>query len=174
MQTPPRETRDVNTSRESSLPESVENNENIHSNDSDDESNEDTVVVLERSGTTSTNNHNPIVNNINNANNGIGGGVWNADAPLWALGPIDSETQMEERLEIILGKLKDLQMQSCRQFFLLCLVPTILMSVVIWAIIADLGHCGNDDLTTCSRERRTFINAYTSRCICRAIRLNSG
>ena len=187
-----RQTRDVNTAGESRLPEGDNennNNENVELNnvDSDDESNEDTVVVLDGAGnpnnTNNTNNNNNnnnnntntvITNSINTAANSGGGAIWNADAPLWALGPINSENRTEERLETIRVKLRDLQRQSCRQFCLLCLVPTVLMSVVIWAIVADLGHCGDDVLTTCSRERRTFINAYTSRCICRAVRLNSG
>ena len=58
-------------------------------------------------------------------------------------------------------------------FALLCLVPTSLLLIVIAAIISEDGECnvsGEDGVTVCERESRSFVNAFTTRCVCDAVR----
>ena len=74
----------------------------------------------------------------------------------------------EGRLAVIRNNLRDSYSHSCRKFLLLCLVPTVLLGVVAWSLLGDLGDCHVDDMTTCARERRVFVNAYTARCICQS------
>lgn len=57
------------------------------------------------------------------------------------------------------------------------MVPTAFLLIVIVAILSEKGECNspvaeNASMTTihCELEPRTFVNAYTSTCICDAIR----
>jgi hypothetical protein len=62
-------------------------------------------------------------------------------------------------------------------FFLLCLVPTALLVIVIAAIVSDDGDCGSsgdDELLACEMEPRSFANAFTTTCICDAVRIPEG
>ena len=41
---------------------------------------------------------------------------------------------------------------------------------MIAAIVSEDGECGSTaGLTVCEREPRSFVNAFTSRCICDAV-----
>ena len=44
--------------------------------------------------------------------------------------------------------------------------------IVIAAIVSEDGECstGENALTVCAREPRSFVNAFTSRCICDAVK----
>lgn len=44
---------------------------------------------------------------------------------------------------------------------------------MIAAIISEDGECnvsGEDGVTVCERESRSFVNAFTTRCVCDAVR----
>jgi hypothetical protein len=51
---------------------------------------------------------------------------------------------------------------------LLCLIPTALLLIVVVTVFGEEEPCGSE-VTTCRQEARTFINAFTTRCICDAI-----
>ena len=60
---------------------------------------------------------------------------------------------------------------------MLCLVPTALLVIVIAAIVSYDGGCGGsggDELTACEMEPRSFANAFTTTCICDAVRIAEG
>ena len=58
-------------------------------------------------------------------------------------------------------------------FLVLCLVPTALLIIVVAAIVSKDSDCGTVGLTTCEMEPRSFTNAFTSACICDAVRITS-
>ncbi|KAL3783156.1 hypothetical protein HJC23_001506 [Cyclotella cryptica] len=46
-----------------------------------------------------------------------------------------------------------------------------LLLIVIAAIVSEGGEClGAEGITICEREARTFVNAFTTRCVCDAVR----
>lgn len=72
------------------------------------------------------------------------------------------------------------------------MIPTALLLIVIVAILSERGECGSSSthsggdggtfsssslsgssniMIQCQREPRTFVNAFTSTCICNAIRV---
>ncbi len=61
-------------------------------------------------------------------------------------------------------------------FLVLCLVPTALLVIVIAAIVSEDGDCGSggDELMACEMEPRSFANAFTTTCICDAVRIAEG
>jgi hypothetical protein len=77
--------------------------------------------------------------------------------------------EMEERRrQVLLRELQRVQRASFIHFMLLCLIPTALLLVVVFAVIGDEEDC-ESDVANCVKEPRTFINAFTTRCICDAI-----
>lgn len=84
-----------------------------------------------------------------------------------------TEEAMALRREAIHREVERVQRSNFVHFLFLCLVPTTLLLIVIAAIISEDGECSNgeDGLTLCEREPRTFVNAFTSRCICDAVKI---
>ncbi|KAL7544826.1 hypothetical protein ACHAWF_008191 [Thalassiosira exigua] len=80
------------------------------------------------------------------------------------------------RRAAILREVERIQRANFVHFLVLCLVPTTLLLVVISAIVSEDGACEGAEggLTVCEREKRSFVNAFTSRCICRAVRVVAG
>lgn len=82
-----------------------------------------------------------------------------------------SEEATALRREAIHQELQRVQRANFIHFLVLCLVPTTLLLIVIAAILSEDGECRNDSgLTVCQREPRSFVNAFTSRCICDAVK----
>ena len=79
---------------------------------------------------------------------------------------------------ISIQQVERVQRANFIHFLILCLVPTALLLIVIAAIVSEDGECGiggdNNELIVCEREPRSFVNAFTSRCICEAIRSVAG
>jgi len=74
--------------------------------------------------------------------------------------------EMEERRRnVLLRELKRIQRASFLHFALLCLIPTVLVLVVVLALLSDTEEC-TSEVTFCELESRSFVNAFTSRCIC--------
>jgi len=99
-----------------------------------------------------------------------GGGVvrgrtrQNATAWIEQQGP-----EMEARRRILLlRELQRVQRASFIHFFLLCLIPTSLLIVLVAIVLGENQVC-TSQATTCIQEARTFLNAFTTRCICDAI-----
>ena len=80
--------------------------------------------------------------------------------------------EMEERrLNVLLRELHRAQRASFIHFILLCMIPTALMCIVVATVLGEEEPCGSD-VTICRQEARTFVNAFTTRCICDAIDVN--
>lgn len=79
--------------------------------------------------------------------------------------------ELQQRRRDILLEVQRVQRANFIHFALLCLVPTSLLLIVIAAIVSEGGEClGAEGVTVCEREARTFVNAFTTRCICDAVR----
>ena len=132
------------------------NNNNINSNTSNMNStneNEDEIQELViRTITNSTSNNN------NNDEPTI-------QFPNWTL----NEEEINTRRNTIRTEIERMQRSNFIHFVVLCLVPTSLLLIVIAAILSEDGECEADGLTNCEREPRTFVNAFTTRCICEAV-----
>ena len=72
------------------------------------------------------------------------------------------------RRNVLLRELTRVQRASFIQFLILCLIPTSLLFVVIATVLGDDEDC-ESEATECAKETRTFINAFTTRCICDAM-----
>ena len=77
--------------------------------------------------------------------------------------------EMEERRRnVLVQELRRVQRASFIHFVLLCLIPTALLIIVIATVVGDEENC-ESDATFCSLEPRSFLNAFTTRCVCDAI-----
>jgi hypothetical protein len=79
----------------------------------------------------------------------------------------------ERRRNVLLRELRHMQRGSFIQFTLLCLIPTTLLIVVLATVLGGEDDC-NSSITTCVAEARTFLNAYTTICICDAVNVKEG
>mmetsp|Transcript_29943 Transcript_29943/g.45383 ORF Transcript_29943/g.45383 Transcript_29943/m.45383 type:complete len:158 (-) Transcript_29943:202-675(-) len=81
--------------------------------------------------------------------------------------------EMEERRRnVLIRELRRAQRLSFIHFILLCLIPTSLFFIVIATVLGEDEDC-TSDLTNCESEPRSFVNAFTTRCICEAVEINS-
>lgn len=79
----------------------------------------------------------------------------------------------ERRRNILLRELQRVQRASFIHFALICLIPTTLLFIVVVTVLGEDEDC-NSVATTCVKEAGTFMNAFTTRCICDAIDVNEG
>lgn len=73
----------------------------------------------------------------------------------------------ERRRVILLQELKRIQRRSFLNFVILCSLPLLLFTVMI--IIVFTGSSDEvcvSTITYCQLEPRTFVNAFTTRCLC--------
>jgi hypothetical protein len=84
---------------------------------------------------------------------------WNAE---------EDAVNEERRREALLGEIQRSQRANFVHFFMLCLVPTSLLLIVVANVVGESTECDNYPVH-CSAEPRSFINAFTSRCICDAV-----
>ncbi|KAG7346870.1 hypothetical protein IV203_005939 [Nitzschia inconspicua] len=133
------------TPRENALEESNRANcEENNSDDNDDDDDDDvTVIILE---------------NLDDDDEMVGSGWIDQDSP---------EIQ-ERRRNVLLRELQRVQRASFIHFLILCLIPTSLLFIVIATVLGEDEDC-ESTATTCAKEPRTFINAFTTRCVCDAI-----
>lgn len=87
-------------------------------------------------------------------------------AALWA--EQDSPELEERRRSILLRELQRVQRASFVHFLVLCLIPTSLLLIVVITVLREDDLC-ESSATLCEEEARTFINAFTTRCVCNAI-----
>ncbi len=80
----------------------------------------------------------------------------------------DSPEMQERRRNILLRELQRVQRASFIHFMILCMIPTSLLFIVIATVMGEDEEC-ESAATTCTKEARTFVNAFTTRCICDAI-----
>mmetsp|Transcript_11131 Transcript_11131/g.23466 ORF Transcript_11131/g.23466 Transcript_11131/m.23466 type:complete len:185 (-) Transcript_11131:147-701(-) len=84
---------------------------------------------------------------------------WDAD---------DDVVNEERRREAILNEIERSQRSNFFHFCLLCLIPTSLLLIVVASVLGENGDCSGYP-TSCANEPRSFINAFTTRCICDAV-----
>ncbi|KAL7561288.1 hypothetical protein ACA910_022556 [Epithemia clementina (nom. ined.)] len=145
-----------------------------HQNDDDQDDDDDVTVILldpTQGGSTRQRQQSSTVNTNNNHNAAILAWIDQAtNSPLD--NPDDNNPEWQERRrQILVHELRRLQRASFRHFVLLCLIPTLLLLVVIATVLSDETDCVSSAATTCELEPRTFINAFTTRCVCDAIGL---
>jgi hypothetical protein len=87
-------------------------------------------------------------------------------ASLWA--EQDSPEMEERRRHVLIRELQRVQRASFIHFLILCLIPTSLLFIVIATVLGEDDVC-ESNATLCEQEERTFINAFTTRCVCNAI-----
>lgn len=80
----------------------------------------------------------------------------------------DTPEMEERRRNVLLRELQRVQRASFIHFMILCLIPTSLLFIVIATVLGEDQEC-ESAATTCEKEARTFINAFTTRCVCDAI-----
>ena len=85
----------------------------------------------------------------------------------------DSPEMEERRRNVLLRELQRVQRASFVHFLILCAIPTSLLFIVIATVLGEDEEC-ESAATTCEREARTFINAFTTRCVCDAISVVRG
>lgn len=127
--------------------DSIDGNGASGDNDNDDDD-DVTVIILERG--------------IDDGDNAPGG---------WA--DQDSPEMEERRRNVLLRELQRVQRASFIHFMILCLIPTSLLFIVIATVLGEDEDC-ESLATTCEKEARTFINAFTTRCVCDAITVIHG
>ena len=92
------------------------------------------------------------------------------DGEVMAHGWVDQDQpeMQERRRNVLLRELQRVQRASFIHFMILCLIPTSLLFIVIATVLGEDEEC-QSPATTCEKEPRTFINAFTTRCVCDAI-----
>jgi hypothetical protein len=85
----------------------------------------------------------------------------------------DSPEMEERRRNVLLRELQRVQRASFVHFLILCLIPTSLLFIVIATVLGEDEEC-DSAATACEKEARTFINAFTTRCVCDAITVAIG
>ncbi len=85
----------------------------------------------------------------------------------------DAPEMEQRRRNVLLRELQRVQRASFIHFMILCLIPTSLLFIVIATVLGDEENC-DSAATMCEKEPRTFINAFTTRCICEAITVMNG
>ena len=85
--------------------------------------------------------------------------LWNAE---------DDAANEERRREALLGEIQRSQRSNFVHFLMLCLVPTSLLLIVVASVVGENTECDNFPVH-CVAEPKSFINAFTSRCICDAV-----
>jgi hypothetical protein len=76
---------------------------------------------------------------------------------------------VRRRRALLLQELRRMQRTSFLHFALLCIIPAVLLMVMIGTVVGGSNVCVADGATLCQLEPRTFINAFTTRCVCDAI-----
>lgn len=127
--------------------EHVEDVSSDHEGNDDDNDDDMTVIILEH-------------------------GIDNNHAPAGWSDP-DSPEMEERRRSVLLRELQRVQRASFIHFMILCLIPTSLLFIVIATVLGEEDDC-ESAATTCMKEARTFINAFTTRCVCEAITVVQG
>ena len=85
----------------------------------------------------------------------------------------DGPAMEEHRRNVLLRELQRVQRASFIHFVLLCMIPTVLLFIVFVTVLGEGESC-TSTTTTCREDDRTFLNAFTTRCVCDAIDVKGG
>ena len=134
----------------------LQHNQHDRNTGNDDDTDDDnmTIIFLETESSMQ-----------NQGNDGDG----NSNLPNWIdrLDQTGDEIFDERRRTILLQELKRIQRRSFMNFAILCSIPVVLFTAMI--IIVFSGSSDEtcvSTITYCRFERRTFVNAFTTRCLC--------
>mmetsp|Transcript_25617 Transcript_25617/g.38273 ORF Transcript_25617/g.38273 Transcript_25617/m.38273 type:complete len:187 (-) Transcript_25617:27-587(-) len=81
----------------------------------------------------------------------------------------DDEAHEQRRREIIRAELERVQRSNFMHFMVLLLVPTCLLMVIFINVLTENADCDGAS-PHCENEPRSFINAFTTRCVCSAVK----
>jgi hypothetical protein len=102
------------------------------------------------------------------------GRQWNGSRRTYAGWAEQDSPEMEERRRnVLLRELQRVHQASFVQFLILCLIPTTLLFIVTATVLGEDEEC-DSAATTCEKEARTFVNAFTTRCVCETITVAMG
>ena len=91
----------------------------------------------------------------------------------WAGNVQNDANQERRRHSAVLRELERTQRSNSSHFVLLCLVPTSLLLIVTVSVVGDIDECAgslnNDPYKVCANEPKTFVNVFTTRCVCEAV-----
>lgn len=73
----------------------------------------------------------------------------------------------DRRRELLVADIQRMQKTNLIHFAVLFLVPTAMVVLVIWTALSNDGDC-DELIVGCVREPRTFVHAFTSRCLCKS------
>ena len=90
----------------------------------------------------------------------------NEDITLWS--PEEDAAHEARRRNNLLRELQRVQRANFLHFLMLCLIPTVLLAVILASVFNENQNCVQGP-TPCHLQPRTFINAFTSKCICDAL-----
>ena len=97
--------------------------------------------------------------------------ILGSDSNADLLSDLDDEAHERRRREAIRAELERVQRSNFLHFMVLLLVPTCLLMVIFINVLTENENCNEgEQWTTCTKEPRSFINAFTSRCICDAVK----
>ena len=85
----------------------------------------------------------------------------------------DSPEMQDRRRNVLLRELQRVQRASFIHFMILCLIPTSLLFIVVATVLGEDEEC-QSVATICEKEPRTFLNAFTTRCVCDARAVSRG
>jgi hypothetical protein len=142
------------TMSNSPIKQNCDNDTNVNNDDDDDD--DMTIIFLEtESG----------MHNQGNNNNTDG----TSNLPNWIdhLDHTGDPIFDERRRTILLHELKRIQRRSFLNFVALCLIPILLFTAMIIIVFSgDSGQACVSTITYCRLEQRSFVNAFTTRCLC--------
>lgn len=72
-----------------------------------------------------------------------------------------------QRREQLNQELLRIQKRNFIQFTILCMVPLFLLVLVVVSSLTSNQSCNGYEIATCAYEERSFLNAFTRRCICK-------
>jgi hypothetical protein len=123
----------------------------------EDENDDVTIIYLEEENEANSGNNNSTTTNAENR------AVFH-----WIERVDGSIIYDEHRRAILIEELKRVQRTSCIQFSILCILPAIFFVAMAIAVLGQNEECVST-VTDCELEPRTFVNAFTTRCVCHPI-----
>mmetsp|Transcript_22890 Transcript_22890/g.33485 ORF Transcript_22890/g.33485 Transcript_22890/m.33485 type:complete len:183 (-) Transcript_22890:239-787(-) len=91
----------------------------------------------------------------------------------WSTSNSDTNINLENRRAVVHRDLERVQRANFCHFALLCLIPTSLLLIVVVGALQQNGDCMGLS-PSCENEPRSFIHAFTTRCICDSVSVNVG
>jgi hypothetical protein len=121
---------------------------NEHCNNEDEDDDDITVIDMDHRTAMEHRSFRPVVF------------LWNVAHPVSAV--------EDHRRAMLLNEVQHMQRASFFHFVLLCAIPFFMVVIVLISNIGTQEQC-TSQLSECTLEPRSFMNAFTTRCICNAV-----